>query len=110
MIDKPSMARMACLPVDFSNVRGQTERFWTYYRIGTRHYFPEHGIFVKKEEKEKINITSVCPKPHAHEQFEIKDHERARIKLQVNNQCSRISPQGLSLGKRPHSNRGREKS
>jgi len=52
MIDKPAMASIACLPVGFSNVSEQTERFWTYYRIGTRHYFPEHGISMKKEEKE----------------------------------------------------------
>lgn len=38
--------------VDFSNGGGQTERFWIYYRIGTRHYFPEHRISMKKEEKE----------------------------------------------------------
>lgn len=36
-----------------------------------------------------ISIASVCPRPHAHEQFEIKEHERARIKLQVKNQYSR---------------------
>jgi hypothetical protein len=36
-----------------------------------------------------ISTASVSPGPHAHEQFEIKEHERAQIKLQVKNQYSR---------------------
>jgi len=36
-----------------------------------------------------ISIASVYPKPHAHEQFEIKEPEKAWIKLQVKNQYTR---------------------
>jgi len=54
MKEKPTMATYPTSDstVDFSNGGGQTERFWIYYRIGTRHYFPEHRISMKKEERE----------------------------------------------------------
>jgi len=75
--------------VDFSNGEGQTERFWIYYRIRTRHYSPEHGVIYEKRGERMISIASVCPRLHAHEQSEIKEHQRAWIKLQAKNQYSR---------------------
>jgi hypothetical protein len=49
-----------------------------------------------------ISIASIYPSHHAHQQLEIKKHEKARINPQIKQQMFwKISLQGLSLGKRP---------